>query len=51
MLNSGTEYKFLMDYAQLQTTSVSIWLIPSISMANPELDTTIYMLKGVMVIA
>lgn len=50
MLNSGTKYKFLLDYAHLWTTVVSIWLIPSIAVDNPELDTTIYLLKVMIAI-
>lgn len=43
MLDSRTKYKFLLDYAQLRITSLSVWLIPSITLDNPELDTAIYM--------
>lgn len=44
MLDWGTKHKFLLGYAQLWMASLSIWLIPSISVDNPELYTAIYML-------
>lgn len=43
MLDSGTKYKFLLDYARLRITSLSVWLIPSITWGNPESDTAVYM--------
>lgn len=45
LLDSGAKYKFLLDYAQLGITSLSVWLIPSINVGDPELGATIDMLK------
>ena len=50
MLDSGAKYTFLLDYAQLWISSLSSWLIPSISVDDPELDATIDMLKMMLVI-
>lgn len=50
MLDPGVKFKFLLDQEQLWITSISVWLIPSVSVDDPELDAAIDMLKVMIVI-